>query len=234
MTREQRIAAERPQRIGLVLLSGGMDSVALLHQSRNRYDDTHALFCAYGQSSQFVERHISELICTRYGIPLHVANLTGAVQGVPGKPPKAGAFNGINSANMPARNMVMISAAASVAGELWGDPAAWCNGTGHSVTILLGATFDDVKTFPDCRRPFELAASEAVGAALRGIVECSVDFPWRRIPKWDLLRLVSRKWPNAMADIRQSVSCYAGTNCGECGACVVRARAFDKAGMVDR
>ena len=213
-------------KIGLVLLSGGMDSTALLHQSLHRNTETHALFCAYGQASQFVERAVCESLCARRRVTLHVASLDGAVQGVPGKPPPAGVHRGINTANMPARNMVMIAAATSVAGQLWGDPTAWCEGSGHSVAILLGATFDDVKNFPDCRESFELAVSAAAAEALYGIVKCTVDFPWRKIPKWDLLRLMASKWPDAMADIESSVSCYSGTNCGECSACVMRDRAF--------
>lgn len=223
------------KQIGLVLFSGGMDSVLLLHQSLDRYDLVEALHFSYGQPGEAAEWSAAKQVADRIAVPIARATIRGAVLGVPGFAPLPGCDRGVSLANMPARNLVFIATAASFAGERWGNPALWRDGGGDKVTILLGAVFDDVAHFPDCRRAFQRAATQAACEALHGIVDCCVHYPFADVPKPTLLKWFRESHPGAIEDIRdRSMSCYAGRDCGTCDACLVRAAAFKQAGMEDR
>lgn len=213
----------------LVLLSGGMDSVFVLHDALKRGGDVQALFFDYGQPAKDHELTAARIISKRRGVRLRVLNVNDAVCGVFPDAPKAGANKGINTANMPARNLVFIGVAAALAGCIWGDPEAWTSGKGAKAEIHLGPTFNDQKTFPDCRGIFEKAASEAAKLALYGILNIRVRFPLWKIPKADLMKRAAGN-AELLRDIEESRSCYgSGEPCGLCSACVIRARAIERA-----
>jgi len=215
----------------LVLLSGGVDSTIMLHQALRKYDEVCAVFFDYGQTNVWAELQAAKEIAKRREVELHCLGIAGAVCGIPEETPKPGTSFGINRANMPARNMVLLASAASLAGALWSEPEACVLGKATNVCLLLGATFEDQGSFPDCRRAFQKAASAAVAAALDGVVMACVLFPLWRHSKGHLIKTATAE---ELEDIELAVSCYdANGPCHECDACRVRAKAFADARMED-
>lgn len=96
----------------------------------------------------------------------------------------------------------------------------------------MGCNADDAAGFPDCRHEFMGHAERAIGAGIRGLVHClRVETPWLMMTKKEIV-LWAELRPEALEDVRESVSCYAGTRCGTCDACTLRERSFAEA-LVD-
>jgi len=210
----------------VVLLSGGMDSVAALHWARGRYETLRALGFRYGQPHANAELPIAQNVAARLGVPFTVLAMAdvlntrmGLLAGVTDH--DASRFGGVNPAFVPGRNLVFLSVAAAHA-------CGWFKGNFH---IVIGACAEDAAGFPDCR--------ERVLTALGGVLRegCGREFhvvaPFVRTSK---AALVGSLDGHALEDVRRSWSCYRGElagPCGTCSACVVRAGAFAAAGVVD-
>lgn len=208
----------------LVLLSGGMDSVAALHWAREKYAHVAGVAFWYGQPHHR-EVDVARILAGRHGVPVAVFHLCEAIRGHEAiSPPSNGRDGlGVSKANLPGRNLTLLSVAAAHAMRLW---------PGELVRLVIGCNLDDAAAFPDCRSSFIDHAEGALDAAMRGIGGIRVEAPWSLKNKADILKwCVSR--PDALADVRDSLSCYRGTRCGECDACLVRARAFEAAGLED-
>ena len=122
-------------KIVLHLLSGGLDSVALLYYLRGQGLFVHCLLFDYGQT------HIKELEraknqCLRLGVKFTVQKIPHMV--------------GLTDANwvVAHRNSVFLSHAVSKAVEIGAD------------TVTIGCNADDAANFPDCRPAF-IAAKNA-------------------------------------------------------------------------
>jgi 7-cyano-7-deazaguanine synthase in queuosine biosynthesis len=91
--------------------------------------------------------------------------------------------------------------------------------------IVIGCNADDAQAFPDCREPFLRAATVALSASLAGAVgKVVVLAPWVGKTKRQIAEWAHRA--GAWQDVLDSQSCYAGTRCGECDACKLRADAI--------
>lgn len=215
-----------PQKVptsALVLLSGGVDSVAAMHYARETYDEVACLSFWYGQPHSR-EVDVARVLAHRRGIASSVIHLCEAVRGQSVIPvPEAGVEHGVSKANLPARNMILLASAAAHAMRLW---------PGRLVRLVIGSTMDDAPAFPDCRHSFLDQAQGALDLAVRGIGGIRVDAPWCLKRKADVVRWCASR-PEALDDIRESVSCYAGTACGVCDSCRLRASAFAEAGLED-
>ena len=138
--------------------------------------------------------------------------------------PEPGIVGGVSRANMPGRNAIFLPIAAGHAARTW---------PGGIIALVIGSTIDDY-AFPDCRPEFFAAAGPMLAAALCEIVH-SIDVraPWveRGATKADVVRYAERTGSLDAAQL--SISCYAGTRCGECDACTLRSRSFADVGVVD-
>lgn len=212
----------------IVLLSGGMDSVAALHWALENYDDVRALHFMYGQplATLDAERTYSHLVADKRGVPWADIHLGDAVRGfmatiLPAKP----GFQspGVSNANLPARNAIMLPVAANHGARLW---------PGGSFDLVIGANKDDEAGFPDCRISFLESAALYLRTALEGVATVAIRAPWIEQHKSCVLWWCLRR-PDALADVRDSTSCYSGTRCGACDACTLRASAFAACGETD-
>lgn len=206
-------------RNGLVLLSGGLDSTAALHLALERCTSVQAIGFDYGQPHRVELVHAGRLAKKR-GVPYTQLVLGESVRGdkalcvpIPGR-----AANGVSHANMPGRNAVFLSVAAAHAVRLW--PA-------QDIVLVIGCNADDAEAFPDCKAHFIRAQESALAAAMGPLAQIAISAPWveRDMRKADIVRWCSSR-PEALADIRESMSCYFGSNCGTCDACILRACAF--------
>lgn len=214
----------------VVLLSGGLDSYTAAALAREAGFDIYALTVKYGQ------RHGQEILASRkvaeaLGAKAHreigvdLAALGGSALLGDGEVPKSGPVpNAIPSTYVPARNTVMLSIA-----------LAWAEVIG-SYDIFIGVNAVDYSGYPDCRpefiEAFERTARLATKAGVEG-GQFRVQAPLISMTKAQIIR----RGVALGLDYGLTHSCYdplpAGTPCGRCDSCVLRARGFEEAGVRD-
>ena len=215
----------------VVLLSGGLDSYTAAAIARSEGHRLFALTLRYGQ------RHARELEAARdvarsLGVTRHVeldvdlsafggSSLTTAAP-VPKDRPLDD--SDIPSTYVPARNTVFLALALSWAEAL---PA---------YDIFIGVNALDYSGYPDCRPEF-IAAFERLAslATARGVHGHSfrIHAPLINLTKADIIR----RGVSLGLDYGLTHSCYdpgpAGTPCGRCDSCALRAAGFAQAGVAD-
>jgi len=213
----------------VVLLSGGMDSAAVVAIAREQGFAVHALSVRYGQ------RHTSELDAAR-----RVAEALGVIahkvvdvdlRSIGGSAltddaidvPEAGG-EGIPSTYVPARNTIMLSLA-----------LGWAEVLGAN-DLFCGVNAVDYSGYPDCRPEFIAAFERLANLATKAGVEGArlhVHAPLQFLSKADIVREGVRLG----VDFGLTVSCYQaddqGRACGHCDACRLRAAGFADAGVAD-
>jgi 7-cyano-7-deazaguanine synthase len=226
------IASTQPRAV--VLLSGGLDSSTVLAIARERGFETFALSFHYGQ------RHVHELaaaeaIAQAQQVARHIvahinlrefggSALTDAIA-VPKGRSLAEMEGGIPVTYVPARNTVFLSFALA-----WAETLA-------ASDIFIGVNALDYSGYPDCRpeyiAAFEVMANLATKAGVEGRQHLKIHAPLMQMNKADIVREGLRLG----IDHAQTSSCYdpgdAGRPCGRCDACLLRAKGFAEAGMVD-
>lgn len=217
--------ASAVRRHAMVLLSGGLDSTALLHWALESYDEVAAISIGYGQANRDAEIAAGQRVCERRSVQCDRLEIADAVRGLgilKAAPPGRGK-QGVSLANLAGRNAILISVAVAQACRRWPD---------QTVDVLCGANLDDAAGFDDCRAEFFEAASSLASFSVARAANVRVKAPWVQMRKAEIVAWASSRH-QALDDIRQSVSCYAGTKCGACDACTLRASAFVAAGIHD-
>ena len=124
---------------------------------------------------------------------------------------------------VPARNMVFLSVAAS-----------WADALGIT-DIFIGVSEVDYSGYVDCREEFIQAMEKAInlgtvlGAEKKEHI--SLHAPFMHITKAEEI-----KWGARLGvDYSLTWTCYRGGDkpCGTCDSCLLRAKAFEEAGMED-
>lgn len=213
----------------LVLLSGGVDSTALIAHYRERGDSVGTLSINYGQ------RHRRELaaaarVADSYGLPHQTAELgilgeilTGSALTDPSIPVPEGAYDQdtMRTTVVPNRNMILMSVAVGAAVARGYD------------RVAIGAHTGDHHVYADCRPNFLRAFSLAAGLAVEDCAppEFTVAAPFMHLPKWQIVLRAA----DMGAPLHHTWSCYVGgaMHCGLCGTCVERREAFALAAVPD-
>ncbi|KHL54772.1 7-cyano-7-deazaguanine synthase QueC [Xanthomonas cannabis] len=212
----------------VVLLSGGMDSAAVIALAQEQGFVVYALSVRYGQ------RHTSELdaaarVAAAQGVAAHkvvdvdLRSIGGSALTDDIEVPDAGG-EGIPVTYVPARNTIMLSLA-----------LGWAEVVGAN-DLFCGVNAVDYSGYPDCRpefvRAFEVLANLATKAGVEG-VGLRVHAPLQFLSKADIVREGVRLG----VDFGLTVSCYRadadGRACGHCDACRLRAAGFADAGVQD-
>ncbi len=182
----------------VVLFSGGLDSAVLLELSRRATDGrTLALTFDYGQPHR-IEVKYAKMFCARRGIEHWTMSLDV---------PASGLLTKEESPVVLGRNMIMLSAAASLA-MVRGDDEVW-----------FGATGEDDELFPDCR-PLFVHKMNGVMEAIGGP---RISAPLMGCLKGDIFDMAR----DMEIDVNDTWSCYFPEDkkpCGACLACKVRKR----------
>jgi len=212
----------------VVLLSGGMDSAAVVAIAREQGFAVHALSVRYGQ------RHTSELdaavrVAAALGVAAHktvdvdLRAFGGSALTDDIDVPAAGAA-GIPVTYVPARNTIMLSLA-----------LGWAEVIG-AADIFCGVNAVDYSGYPDCRPEFIDAFERLANLATKAGVEGAgirVHAPLQHMGKADIVNAGLRLG----VDFGLTVSCYRadadGRACGQCDACRLRADGFTSAGVAD-
>ncbi|WP_115562656.1 7-cyano-7-deazaguanine synthase QueC [Xanthomonas arboricola] len=212
----------------VVLLSGGMDSAAVIALAQEQGFAVYALSVRYGQ------RHTSELdaavrVAAAQGVVAHkvvdvdLRSIGGSALTDDIEVPEAGG-DGIPVTYVPARNTIMLSLA-----------LGWAEVVGAN-DLFCGVNAVDYSGYPDCRpefvRAFEVLANLATKAGVEG-AGLRVHAPLQFLSKADIVREGVRLG----VDFGLTVSCYRadpdGRACGQCDACRLRAAGFADAGVQD-
>ena len=208
---------------GLIVLSGGMDSVTLLYE----YQDSLALAVSFDYGSKHNARELpyARLHCERLGIehltiPLSFIGqyFRSAILEGGGAIPK-GSYDEENMAAtvVPFRNGIMLSIAAGLAES-------------RGLTkVYLANHFGDHAIYPDCRASFIRPMHEAILQGTSNAVE--VTAPYTDISKGD----IARHGKLLGINYAETWSCYEGGDlqCGSCATCIERREAMQEAGIED-
>ena len=215
----------------IALLSGGLDSSTVLAMALENAYEVTALTFDYGQ------KHIKELesarnVARHYGVAQTVlrldvgefadSSLTDESREVPQDRPISKIASDIPSTYVPARNLVFLSVASSLA-ESMGAQA-----------VFIGANSVDYSGYPDCTPEFIDAFQKTLEVGTRAGREgraVRVIAPIIKLSKGDIVREAARLG----VPLELTWSCYKGGKlaCGRCDSCILRLQGFSEAGLKD-
>lgn len=214
---------------GVVLLSGGLDSVTLLYYLKNKYpdDEFHALNMYYGQRHK-QECKFAKMHCKKLNIPYtelkldFMAKMTENVSSlikdseleVPNQE-----YNPDETPNtyVPFRNAIFIMIA-----------AGYCETNKLTNIYYAGHMGDNKANYWDCTEIFVQYINDVL--YLR---EVALKAPFIRNTKEEIVKL-AMNYDNL--DLSKTWSCYKGTDihCGVCSTCRERILAMKNAGYNDK
>lgn len=207
----------------LLILSGGMDSVTLLHLRRERI----ALAVSFDYGSRHNEREIecAAFQCKQLGIEHLVIPLafmqkyftSSLLLGGDEIPDGSYADENMKSTVVPFRNGIMLSVAAGLAESRGLECVMMANHSGdHSV-------------YPDCRPGFVKAMGEAIKEGTYAGIRLEAEFT--SVTKADIAAIGKKLG----IDYSRTYSCYRGgeKHCGRCATCLERREAMKKAEIED-
>lgn len=216
----------------LVVFSGGQDSTTCLYWAINKYGkgNVQALTFYYGQ------RHAREIeaaskIAELADIPhevLEVDNILAgtspltnpneeveqyeSVEALPG---------GLEKTFVPGRNMLFLTLAAN---------RAYVN---NCDVLVTGVSEEDFGGYPDCREAFIDKMEDAIKTGLDRDIEIITPLIYEN--KAETVNMALNLGEECMEALGLSHTCYNGQHppCGKCHACLLRAKGFEEAGIVD-
>lgn len=207
----------------LLILSGGMDSVTMLHE----YKDRIALAVTFDYGSNHARREIemAKRNCTRLGIKHLVIDLnfmrayfkSSLLSGAKSIPEGHYEAENMRSTVVPFRNGIMLSIAAGLAESRGLD------------NVMIANHGGDHAIYPDCRDAFVVSMDHAINAGTyRGV---HILAPYTNKNKV----YIAKRGAELGVDFALTYSCYKGgeKHCGKCGTCVERKEAFALAGVPD-
>lgn len=214
----------------VVLLSGGLDSAVALYLAKNQDFELHALSFDYGQRHNR-ELTAAKVIAKKADVKEHQvvslkldkwggSSLTDAKLQVEDGDVNR---NDIPVTYVPARNMVFLSVAASLAEAIGAQD------------IFIGVSEVDYSGYVDCRQEFIDSMEKAINmGTVMGAEKnqpIKIHAPFVNKTKAEEIQLGVQLG----VDFGLTWSCYRGGDkpCGTCDSCLLRAKAFDEAGVID-
>lgn len=207
----------------VIILSGGMDSVTLLHQEKSRI--ALAVSFDYGSNHNSRELECAGWQCRSLNIPHLIIPLTfmhdyfqsSLLSGADEIPKGEYDTENMKSTVVPFRNGIMLAVACGLAESR------------KLKHVMMANHGGDHAIYPDCRPEFTKAMSEAMAAGTYEKVTL-ID-PFTHLSKSDIAKLGVALG----VDYSHTYSCYCGgeEHCGECATCRERKLAFAEAGVND-
>lgn len=208
----------------VAVVSGGMDSVTMLHDLKSQGHEIEVISFNYGQ------RHVKELEVAKsnaeaLGLSHKVVEMSfmadllsnSALTGDIDVPEGHYEDENMKLTVVPNRNMIMASIAIGYAVNLEFD------------TVALGVHSGDHAIYPDCRPEFIKELNDVSRIANYQAVE--VIAPYIDMDKTSIIARGSQ----IGVDYSKTWTCYKGLEkaCGQCGSCQERLEAFENNGLVD-
>lgn len=207
----------------LIVLSGGMDSVTLLHE----YASSIALAVTfdYGSNHNRREAECARRQCALLGVEWKEVRFdfmkglfrSSLLEGAGAIPTGDYDSENIRSTVVPFRNGIMLAIAAGIAES---------EGLKY---VMLANHAGDHEVYPDCRPEFVEAMDHAICAGTFPGIRLLA--PYTSLSKADIARIGKRLG----VDYGDTYSCYKGgaKHCGECATCRERRQALHEAGIDD-
>jgi 7-cyano-7-deazaguanine synthase len=209
----------------VVLLSGGMDSVAALYDAAQTHEVVSAVSFNYGAKHNnreipFAAHHAAKLGVPHRIIPLDFINELFASDLLKsGGEIPAGHYeeDSMKQTVVPFRNGILLAIVAGYAESIGAE------------AVVIAAHAGDHAIYPDCRETFMQSMRDAIRRGTYANVE--VLRPFIAMTK----SAIARRGAELDVDFSQTWSCYVGgeTHCGVCGTCTERKEAFQLAGLLD-
>ena len=207
----------------ILILSGGMDSVTMLYEYKERI--AVALTFDYGSNHNKREAQYAKMHCERLGVEhlllplqfIHDYFKSSLLEGADAVPEGHYADANMKSTVVPFRNGIMLAVACGIAES---------RGLKY---VMIANHFGDHSIYPDCRAGFVRAMSQAMAEGTYDGI--TLFAPYTDISKTD----IARRGAALGIDYRLTYSCYKGgeKHCGKCGTCVERKEAMREAGIDD-
>tara|TARA_Y100000768_G_scaffold388784_1_gene387167 strand:- start:9723 stop:10394 length:672 start_codon:yes stop_codon:yes gene_type:complete len=213
----------------IVLVSGGMDSAAIIGLAAKKYNDLAFLHITYGQNTAQKERECFEKLANHYKVPKHKQKIIDISflrqiggSSLTDEQIEVTNFQGdsdqIPSSYVPFRNTHIIACAVS-----------WAEVIGAS-KIYIGANEEDSPGYPDCRPSYYQAYNELIKQGTKdGSV--SIETPVISMTKSEIIKLANQN----QVPLELTWSCYRSNDlaCGTCDSCALRLRGFKKLNLKD-
>jgi len=208
----------------VLLFSGGQDSTTCLHWILQRADaiNVTCVFFDYGQQHLLAERVATRKIARDLDVELIECRLLWPSRSDLTKPdasiePDNG--KGLPTSFVPGRNLMMLTAAASVR---YPYPIDY---------LVIGANAVDYSGYPDCRGEALLRFEYAINAAMDTHIK--IEAPLLNLSKAEIVELSESL--GAGESMKHSHTCYYGVTpgCGKCPSCEIRAAGYKTAGKLD-
>ena len=212
---------------GVVLVSGGMDSLVLTAFAP-RESDIALLHVNYGQRTEKKELACFHAIADHFKVRERLAVDIGYFSAIGGSAltdpsipvPEADLRReGVPVTYVPFRNAHFVCIAVS-----------WAEVIGAK-TVYIGAVDADSSGYPDCRPAFYEAMNEAIRRGTKDGSGIEVHAPFIGLLKKDIVLMGK----SLGVPFEKSWSCYedGAKACGRCDSCALRLRAFAQAGVRD-
>jgi len=212
----------------LVVLSGGQDSTTCLYWAINKFgsDAVETVTFDYGQRHR-IELDCASTISAKAGVrntrlPIDTFGVLGGNSLVNLHVEVESSLDPVTqlpNTFVPGRNLIFLTYAAAL---------AYQRGIKHLVT---GVAQTDYSGYPDCREETITALVKTINLGMETDVQ--IHTPLMHLSKKETVELAKNIGAlEAMADTH---TCYNGQRppCGECPACVLRAKGFEEAGIPD-
>jgi 7-cyano-7-deazaguanine synthase len=210
----------------VVLLSGGQDSTTCLFWALREFHSVRALSIFYGQRHQ-VELEAAKQIAGVAGVPHEVLSIEGVLDSLAdsalvsgGDVAKEHRVGGLPASFVPGRNVFFLATAAAFAFKY------------GIQNLVTGTCQTDYSGYPDCRDGFIKSMQVTLSLALG--TDFIIHTPLMWLTKAETVYLAANL-PGCLEALSLSHTCYEGWRppCGECPACVLRAKGFAEAGVQD-
>ena len=211
----------------VISVSGGMDSVVLLHYIKKVLNkDPYVLSFYYKQKHGERELECAKYQTKQLDIDHKIVDISsinefiakGALSGNEAVPHEHYTSENQKVTIVPNRNMILLSIATGYAVKIGAD------------VVYYAAHSNDKTTYTDCRKEFVKALDSAIYLGnLWTPVE--LEAPFVDKSKADIVKIGL----DLKVDFQQTYSCYEGKErpCLECGTCVERIEAFHKNSVKD-
>ena len=207
----------------LIILSGGMDSVTLLYDNKDKI--SLAVTFDYGSNHNKREIEYAKYHCKTLGIEhliiplnfIHQYFKSSLLEGADKIPEGYYTDDNMKSTVVPFRNGIMLSIACGIAESR------------DLKNVMIANHYGDHSIYPDCRATFIDSMSKAMFYGTYKHIK--IIAPYTNISKSDIARIGK----SLNIDYSKTWSCYKGGeyHCGKCGTCVERKEALNEAGIID-
>lgn len=237
------------KRVGVVLLSGGLDSTTVAAYAKRQLNELTAVTFYYGQK-HFREVEAAKKVATSLGIEQQVIDISffksiawysALTSSDDFRVPKAKEIDNITSdipiTYVPMRNTLFItigaalleSKALSLIEDEQVDPKEL------EASIFIAANAIDYSGYPDCRPKYYKKMTEALFKGSKLGVKYNnrmkIHTPILFKSKAEIIKLAMK----LKVPLEHTWSCYEGEElpCGNCDSCILRAKGFAEAGFED-